>query len=169
MIEEALKLLESERDWWQPFPMGVFGTLRSGMGNNHRMHKGQVTKVRKAFMPHFIAHGLSISFKEGSSAPFEVFFYSPEEWKKMIPGVDSLEGFRPGSRYKYGYHRTLANLRLLPEDFEHDLFKYVNLGDFRDLEIPQEQWESFQWVPCWVYSSMSQNEKAQKCGTIIWE
>lgn len=162
--------------WYMPFPMGVFGTLRANQYNNHRMHKGDVELHCKAFMPHFIARGLSISYHHGSSAPFEVFFYEPDQWSKMIPGVDALEGFRPDDNNdtwgnRYGYYRTLAWLHLLPEDFQHILFQPKRLGDLpqvRDIGIPQDKWEDYDRVPCWVYSSRHQNEAANESGTIIW-
>lgn len=155
--------------WHLPFPMGVFGTLRTGQWNNHRMHVGEVADTYKAFMPHFIARGLGISFNRDSSAPFEIFCYSPQQWKKMIGGVDLLEGFNPRRQpSEYGYYRTLAWLHVLPEDFEHRLFRKVRLDATRDLRIPPAEWGKYERVPCWIYSSLHENKLAAETGTIIW-
>lgn len=168
LLEKAQGIIPSDR-WMLPFPMGVFGTLRSKQCNNRRMHRGNVISQHKAFMPHFIAKGLSISFSKGSSAPFEVFFYDNDEWQKMIPGVDSLESFSP--KYAedkiYGYYRTLAWLRLLPEDFDHKMFS-IDLWGTRDLKMPEAEWNNYEAVPCWVYSSVTQNKAAKDHGVIIW-
>ena len=179
LIVEACRLLETSRDlqksqrWYLPFPMGVFGTLREGQWNNGRMHNGKVEVHKMAFMPHFVAHGLSISFRKNSSAPFEIFFYRPEEWEKIIGSVDSLEGFSPrrALTHKYGYYRTLAWLNMLPNDFKHYLFSKSNnlLDGERDLKIPIKEWDKYERVPCWVYSSVFQNEKSTQFDTIIWE
>lgn len=158
-----------------PFPMGVFGTLREGKGNNHRMYNGKPCLHKRAFLPHFVAHGLSISFRKDSTAAFEVFFYAPNEWKKMIPGVDSLESFSPSQfkedfkcEWAWGYHRTLAWLHLLPDDYDHPIY-HKELGGHRDLQIPVDQWNNFEKIPCWVYSSLNQNEIAKsESECIIW-
>lgn len=180
LIQEATQLLTNSHDlapekrWYLPFPMGVFGTLRDKQCNNGLMHKGKVALQRKAFMPHFLASGLSISFSKGCTAPFDVFFYDKDQWDAMIPRVDRLESFSPpnnsmGSQSWWGYYyRTLAYLHLLPEDFEHKLFTDVNLGRDRDLRIKEEDWQKYERIPCWVYSSKRQNEAAQHSGTIIW-
>lgn len=162
------------------FPMGVFGTLREGHGNNRLMHRAEIALHCKAFMPHFLAHGLSISFHKNCTAPFEVFFYRPEEWRKMIPSVDSLEGFSPkyAAEKGWGYHRTLAWIHLLPADYTHELFPdpdshkgWYSLGAERDLRIPQEEWAKYERVPCWVYSNRTSNERAReaKVDTVIWD
>jgi gamma-glutamylcyclotransferase (GGCT)/AIG2-like uncharacterized protein YtfP len=169
---DAVKLLQNspERDFDLPFPMGVFGTLRKGCGNDYLMRRGEVSLHRKAFMPHFLARGLSISFNNGSSAPFEIYCYTQDNWNKMIKGVDALEGFSPNriEYHSYGYFRTLAWLHLLPEDFSHKLYEGKWLGDSRDLKIPQEQWSQYDRVPCWVYSNKRGNEMANKVDTVIW-
>jgi hypothetical protein len=170
-------------DW--PFPMGVFGTLRSHQGNNPLMHRGKVAKVRAAFLPHFYAHGLSIGFAENSSAPFEMFFYEPEEWVKMIGRVDSLESFDPTyhheGKYEGGYYRTLAWLRLaagteamLNEAQMRKWFptsERAGLYEYRDIEVDPDTWETFDKVPCWIYSSIRQNRetcKKVKDSPVIW-
>lgn len=181
-LKEANQLLEKFETtavadrWHMPFPMGVFGTLRERHWNNRLMHRSEIGAHFKAFMPHFIAKGLTISFSEGASAPFEIFCYKSSDWKKMIPSVDSLEGFRSGDfcaedAFKlksYGYFRTLAWLHVLPDDFSHKLFEESYLSGSRNLEIPQNTWENYPKVPCWVYSSVTQNEAAKGCGTVIW-
>lgn len=159
---------DSNRYNWQ-FPMGVFGTLREKCGNNPLMHRnGKPYKVIRAFLPHFNAEGLSIRFEENSSAPFEVFCYEPDEWDKMIGRVDSLESFSPEmytpNRDKsYGYYfRTLAALRILPDDFTHKLFpdKAPSLYEYRNLKIPPAEFNNFQPIAAWVYSSLKHNTSA---------
>lgn len=171
LLADSLDFGANER-WQLPFPMGVFGTLRSGRGNNPLMHRGKVSEHHKAFMPHFYANGLTINFKRDCSAPFEIFCYEPEEWDKMIPSVDRLEGFHPdyAKEYDYGYYRTLAWLHVLPDDFSHKLFERADIFGFRDLAIPLEEWNKFERVPCWVYSNRQANEATKEAGvdTVIW-
>ena len=109
-----------------------------------------------------------------------MFTYTPENWAKMIPGVDRLEGFSPrrllessGDRwYKHGYFRTLAWLRMLPADYESPFYdgrSHWSDGP-RDLQIPEEKWEDYPKVPCWVYSSLHENELNWKLSDtpLIW-
>ena len=42
------------------------------------------------------------------------------------------------------------------------------LCEERDLGIPQKEWDNYEKMPCWVYSGRSQNEYAEKSGTVIW-
>ena len=170
-FEERVKaFLKSEDtvkrfDW--PFPMGVFGTLRENQGNNRLMHRATVEQHRLAFLPHFYARGLSISTSENSCAPFEVFYYTPEEWEKMIDPVDSLESFSPSYAHgtdKGGYYRTLAWLKLLPEGYTDKWFpskERANLwGEIeRDMRIPPKDWNNYESVPCWIYSNMASNRR----------
>lgn len=179
-ITEACSLLEKSKDlprtdrWNVPFPMGVFGTLRKGHWNARRMEAGKIETHSKAFMPHFIAHGLSISFEKEASAPFEIYTYTPDEWAKMIPGVDNLEGFSPAyadEHRHYGYFRTLAWLHVLPDDFRHPLFDSTSgLSSRRDLRIKPDEWNQYPRVPCWVYSGIRANDAARLAGvdTVIW-
>lgn len=166
LAEAALKSPDDAgRFNWQ-FPMGVFGTLRENCGNNHRMHaNGKPYKILRAFLPHFNAKGLGISFEKNSSAPFEVFLYEPDQWDKMIPSVDRLESFSPKmyspetmKRHTY-YFRTLAVLRLLPDEFEHELFpkERPDLWDYRNLKIPPAEFNNFKPIPCWIYSNLQNN------------
>lgn len=146
------------------FPMGVFGTLRERQGNNRRMHIGKVSDHRVGFLPHFYAEGLSVRFDKNSCAPFEVFYYEPEQWKKMIPGVDSLEGFSPGyyRNYDYGYFRTLVWINLLPKDTVNEWFpesKAAELWHRRDMKIDPKTWNDYEKVPAWVYSNVSSNRQ----------
>jgi gamma-glutamylcyclotransferase (GGCT)/AIG2-like uncharacterized protein YtfP len=156
---------EVERFNW-PFPVAVFGTLRNGCGNNPRMHGGRVADHRRAFLPHYSAKGLMVSFDENASAPFEVFYYEPDEWNKMIPGVDRLESFYPAANFDNTngsyYYRTLMGLRLLPADFSHRLFPSdrPNLGEYRSLGIDPATWDTFEMVPAWVYSRIDDNNRA---------
>lgn len=161
---------DASRYNWQ-FPMGVFGTLRERCSNNRLMHRnGEPYKIIRAFLPHFHARGLGIRFEQGASAPFEVFFYEPDTWDSMIPSVDRLESFSPeiytevkAKKASYGYYfRTLVTLRLLPDDFNHKLFpkkEHVDLGEYRNLEIPPADFNKFQPVPAWVYSGLDSNRK----------
>lgn len=196
---EQFATKETSLDKWSiPFSMGVFGTLRLNWGNTYLMgvQEGlsaeQKVKARrswrydenlsycykqhhKAFLPHFYASGLSISCKEGCSAVFEIFTYDAENWKKMIENVDHLESFNPRSRktYEHGYFRTLVNLRVLPADFESDFYKedfYHHRSDTRSFDIPQEKWNDYETMPCWVYSSIAQNKACEKLkdSPIIW-
>lgn len=177
---ENFKNLNNAERWKVPFPMGVFGTLREGQGNNHRMYRGKIARHQKAFLPNFIARSLSILFNKDSVAPFEVFFYpNQKEWNKMIPSVDSLEGFSPEyhdgdfidenteADARMGYHRTLVWLHLLPEDYDHPIY-HQDLWGRRDLKIPSEEWNQYEKIPCWVYSSISQNVLAKTTQTLIW-
>jgi hypothetical protein len=164
-----------EKDFNLPFPMGVFGTLRENCGNHYLMKQVPYSAKKKAFMPNWYAQGLSIGFSKECCAPFEIYFYTPENWKKMIGRVDTLESFSPqrADSKTHGYFRTLANLHVLPDDFEHPLFNNFNTNEstqlygVRDLKIPKETWNDFEKVPCWVYASQSQN-KACNGYPIIW-
>lgn len=173
--------------WTVPFPMGVFGTLRQGWGNHWLMGRkksklvlpGEPTHCYeahyKAFMPHFVAQGLSIHYSPGSSAVFEVFAYDPENWQKMIPRVDRLEGFLPEDAHNkrsWGYHRTLTWMQILPADFTHDQFDTANRwGGKRDLQIPVAEWKNYPKIPCWVYSSVAENvlSAEAKKSPVIWD
>lgn len=146
-------------DW--PFPMGVFGTLREGHGNNRLMHRADISKYRLAFLPHFYASGLSVGHRKNSTAPFEVFYYKPEEFVKMIQRVDGLESFSPqhchGSGNNGYYYRTLVWLHLLPEGYVDRWFpqgRSPDLWEDRNMEIPPKNWATYEKVPCWVYSNM---------------
>ena len=165
--DRAEAFLVSEDNWerynW-PFPMGVFGTLRVNQGNNPLMHRNGTPKGhKKAFLPHFFAHGLSIRFHDNASAPFDIFYYEPDQWAKMISSVDGLESFSP--RYyddqSYGYYRTLVTLRLLPDDYEDKFFpknsKCEIYGE-RDMKIDSKTFDKYDSQPAWVYSSIKSNE-----------
>ena len=160
-----------------PFPMAVFGTLRKGQGNNRLMHGGKVEKHRLAFLPHFYAQSLSVGHKTNSTAPFEVFYYTPQEWKEMIFNVDCLESFDPASAFGNTnggyYYRTLAWLRLLPEGYHDEWFplnERADLWGYRDMDIDPALWNEFGRVPCWIYSNMRANKPASQEANspIIW-
>lgn len=189
MLDEANKLFESfekatvDQRWHMPFPMGVFGTLRKNCGNDRLMYSNAPYQSHhRAFLPHFYAQGLGIYCQKDCSGVFEVYTYKPEDWAKMIPRVDGLEGFRPGEpKYEYGYWRTLVYLHILPDDFGDD--QYFNLteksdrnswrrfDDKRTFNIKPEEWSKYPRVPCWVYSSIRHNREARKIDghTIIWD
>ena len=177
-----LKFEKTKDEWFMPFPMGVFGTLRKGWGNDPLMHRGKVAAWTRAFLPHFTASGLTIHCTEGGSAPFEIYFYNKAEWDKMIPSVDRLEGFhpqylderRPGEWADYGYHRTLVWLSLLPEEFaEHPPYMGRGRGSWgeRNLEIGTATWKDYDRVPCWVYSNGKANREVKKLegNPLIWQ
>ena len=155
--------------WDFSFPMGVFGTLRQGWGNDYLMGHKEGTKPLprsrphtfaahyKAFLTDFVAVGLRIRHEPGASAPFEIYVYEESQWEEMITNVDMLEGFSPG-RHSGGYHRTLANLHILPAEFTHPLFEGRTTRDDRNLKIPMSQWNKYYSLPCWIYSSVSEND-----------
>jgi len=162
-------------DW--SFPMGVFGTLRKNHGNNHLMHRGTVEKHRLAFLPHFFAQNITIKHKTIACAPFEVFYYNPKEWMKMIDRVDKLESFDPRSNHggnNGGYYfRTLVWLHLLPEGYEDEWFPknvHTDLWGLRDMHIDPANWDKYTRVPAWVYSNMRATCAASKEPNtpIIW-
>ncbi len=185
--------------WNVPFPMGVFGTLRMNWGNTalmgmpkdtrkaedwgwddwgHRARDYEYESHHKAFLPHWNAQGLRIFHAPESSGVFEIFTYTPENWKKMIAGVDRLEGFRPhveederDYRWRgYGYFRTLVWLHLLPDNYDNRYFSSRSYDSPRDLKIPADKWQDYPKVPCWVYASIRENEASQKLpdSPIIW-
>ena len=172
LIEDFQKQKSLAR-WDVPFPMGVFGTLRMGWGNN-RLMRGY-SHMQRAFLPHFAPTGLHIDFVPGVAGMFEVYFYTPENWEKMIPSVDALEGFHPKENPKgWFYWRTLVNLRLLPEDFPEDQYGWreTSTSTRRVLDIPMEDWEKYPQTASWVYSSIEQNKICVKAkidhDPIIW-
>ena len=141
------------------FPIAVFGTLRqipSDQGNLNRMLTREPVGHRKAFIPHMLPSGIWVEFEEGASGIFEVFFYDKKDFAAVIKSVDALEGFSPD--HHYGYHRTLLNARLLPDDHSNKLFKRgIRNFDNRSLNIPKDEWEDFETVPAWAYSNIATN------------
>ena len=193
-LVESFKAADDLAKWEVPFPMGVFGTLRAGWGNHPLMgtkvgakpsklnktnrwyrpwSKAQYCQHFKAFMPHFTASGLTIHFSPDSSAVFEVYVYDPDNWKQMIPSVERLEGFSPGRESRgYGYHRTLTWLHLLPSNFSSPFFSESFGGrSDRDLQLPVADWKNYPKLPCWVYSSLEENQRSfeGKKSPIIWD
>lgn len=178
-IKRSVAMIEEKRGWDQPFPMGVFGTLRQNCGNNYLMHRAPILGYARAFLSHFMAHSLTVSYAPESTCPFEIFFYDADGWKTMIPSVDRLEGFHPPqekeyneSYYGYGYHRTLAWLHVLPKDYTHELFTNQTLGRERNLRIKMADWKNYQKIPCWVYANMRSNkavaENKKESNPVIW-
>lgn len=171
-----------------PFPMGVFGTLRYGHGNSRLMHHAEIEARKPAFLPHFNARGLGICCEEDSSAPFEIYTYTPEEWVKMIYSVDCLEGFDPqndhGKTNGGYYFRTLAWLRQIESDKAPEAPKWDEvragrwfptegrplLGEYRNMKIHPEVWNKFEAIPCWIYSNIASNKDCAKLDNspIIW-
>lgn len=141
------------------FPIAVFGTLRQiprDQGNLHRMLTREPIDHKKAFIPHMLPSGIWVEFEEGASGLFEVFFYDKKDFPAVIQVVDRLESFTPDSHY--GYHRTLLNAHLLPDDYPEDLFNKGIRWDKRTLEIPENEWDSFETVPAWAYSNIETNK-----------
>src|SRR5436189_6451065 len=109
--QQARKLLAglattpAEQRWDLPFPMGVFGTLRAGCRNHRLMRRIRVLAERLAFLPNFIARDIGLIYRQGSCAPFEIYFYDSGEWDKMIRPLDRLEDFQPGRSESAGYQR----------------------------------------------------------------
>lgn len=168
-IETVRNLLNKPYDFGTPFPMAVFGTLREGEGNNRLMRmNGTPSGIARAFLPNFVAVGISLQGQPGASAPFEIFHYEPEEWNKMISRVDGLEGFSFNGRHVADtwYLRTLAMLRILP-DGDTTPFPTLRQATRRNLGIPQDQWENYQEIPCWIYSNPQANETSGAY-PVIW-
>lgn len=175
--KEFLSLSEHEfvEKYDIPFPLAVFGTLRScpmRQSNAQRMFVREPLLHCKAFLPHFSPSGIWLDFHKGTTGVFEVYFYTPEDWSVVIKSVDALEGFTP--HHNYGYNRTLMNVHLLPDDYKSHWFENgirATSGP-RDLEIPQEEWESYPKVPCWLYSNRESNKECQKevaeTSPILW-
>ena len=167
--------------------MGVFGTLRKDWCNHHLMGRKVGTAVSaeyqyerhyKAFLPHFVATGLSLHHSRNASAPCEAYVYDAANWNKMIVPVDRLEGFIPTFHMDQHswYHRTLVWLHVLPANFAHPLFDDVkDYGKDRDLKIPPSEWDKYAKLPCWVYLSTKENEMSKRIvesqyeSPIIWD
>lgn len=167
-IENARNLINKPYDFGTPFPMAVFGTLREGEGNNGLMrNSGIPSNTVRAFLPNFIAVSIRLEGQPGSSAPFEIFHYDPEEWNKMIYRVDRLEGFSFSGRQvdDTWYLRTLAMLRIVPDN---DPISFPTLRQTRrNLGIPQDQWGKYEEIPCWIYSNPQANERSGDY-PVIW-
>lgn len=147
-----------------PFPIGVFGTLRrlpDNQGNANRMFTREPVVHKKAFLPHFASSGIWLNFKEGASGVLELYYYTPQDFPAVIERVDALEGFSPD--HSYGYWRTLVEVRVLPDDYEHELFETGIRVDDRDLRIPEEEWINYPTSPAWVYSNAKSNHACQIC------
>lgn len=159
--------------WDVPFPMAVFGTLRANQGNHPLMglpvgqeSQGEVRnawgrplsdarygRVMKAVLPNFAADGIHLVAWPGKCVFFEVYVYDTENFTKVLPRIDGLEGFRPGDADRSWYFRTLVNLRVLPDDFPTP----ERLGAVLDLPADVE---SLAIVPAWIYSSKQENERS---------
>lgn len=168
--QQFLKSENNEDRYDIQFPLAVFGTLRLGCGNDQRylLNPNKPSFHCRAFLSHFLATGLWLEAEIDASAPVEIFYHEPQYWKDLIARVDRLEGFHKTSS-RGGYIRTLANIHILPEDYENDVFS-LNLHHPRNLKIPKEEWNNYQTIPCWVYSNYVANRtlKAVEDSPIIW-
>jgi len=181
-ISENMELFNSADNFSDkhdvPFALGVFGTLRiipNNQGNARLMvgAKGRQIeyKHQRAFVPHVLPSGIWVDLSVGASGIFEIFSYSPEDFADIIVGVDMLEGFNPKSSSRWGgYHRTLVNAKLLPDDYPNDLFEKGIRFDNRDLGISQEEWSNYEEVPAWIYSNATLNRQLEELenSPLIW-
>lgn len=182
LLNDFLESNDDNEKWQMPFPMGVFGTLRRRRGNDYLMGqlegseyshaRRDVSHIRwsKAFLPHFYPSGLTLYHKQNATGPFEIYFFDPKNWNKMIPSVESLEGFRPCSKEHYGYHRTLVMLNVLPDNFKHPQRDSSTRWNSHELEIPKDDWSKYPTVPAWVYSNCNANNSSLQSDdtSIIW-
>lgn len=172
-FDDFLALKDYHDQYNTYFPLAVFGTLRKiprDQGNyKNFMLTREPIKHKKAFIPHILPSGIWVNFEEGASGLFEVFFYNEEDYPYVIERVDSLEGFRPDSHY-IGYHRTLLEARLLPDDYPETLFNRGIWWDNRTLEIPEKEWNKFESVPTWAYSNNATNLALEKVDNspLLW-
>ena len=141
------------------FPIAVFGTLRcipKDQGNSSLMFVKKPLSHKKCFIPHFLPNGMWLDFKKDACGIAEIFFYEAHDWPYVLSKIDHLEGFSKGKN-KYGYRRTLMNVRMTPDDFADDLYaKGISMKD-RDLSIPRKEWH-FPSVAAWVYSNSLAND-----------
>jgi gamma-glutamylcyclotransferase (GGCT)/AIG2-like uncharacterized protein YtfP len=181
-----LRAAESNLDRFNlPFPIAVFGTLRAKEGNHRRMLTRKPIASARAFLPHFAPVGLKLLHRQGAAGIFEIYFYDPADWPEVITEVDRLESFLPTNpdRIPYYYIRTLAELRIVPDDFCKDLFD-MSLHDWYDIDreqrvlyaanqyyLPETEW-NFPRVPAWIYSNHEANfacqQANQKDSPILW-
>lgn len=156
--------------WALPFPLAVYGTLRQGFCNYHLMQRSPYFHHCRAFLPHFYARGIELFCRENATCPFEIFCYEPAGWAHLLPPIEELEEFQPGVVQEPGYHRTLAWLYLLPDDYLHPAYQ-CDLPVERDLRLERAQWPRHTRVPCWVYSSLPQNRLAAALdeSPLIWD
>lgn len=140
------------------FPIAVFGTLRSipsDQGNSLLMFSRRPLAHKKCFIPHFLPNGIWLEFKKNSCGLAEIYFYDQKDWSFILEKIDKLEGFDQ-SKSKYGYHRTLMNIKLLPDDYADEMYDQGLRLKQRDLSIPREDW-NFPSVAAWVYSNVNAN------------
>jgi len=187
---EKFQLSKDNADRYDyPFPMAVFGTLReypNSQGNSRKMYAyGDVTPVAHltGFLPHTKPDGINLDFDKDYPGPFEIFFYTPDDWQKVIGPIDDLEGFEPKKRThgNWYYVRTLMAVRLLPEKeaWWHDTFAQEiwqsnnsSYGGRIKLSIDPERFGDFRTVPAWVYSNEECNDAIKALGQdspVLWE
>ena len=160
-----------------PFPVAVFGTLRKlpkPHWNTRCIETREPIGHEKSFLPHFSVNGIFLHSREGASCVMETYHHTPEDWAVMIKTVDRLESFSPTGGV-FGYHRTLVKMRMLPDDYQHDLFDQDIRVDDRSLEIPEDEWDQFPWIPAWTYSNEKSNleveaflKESKKESPILW-
>lgn len=137
------------------FPLAVYGTLRSipdDQGNSSLMNIRTPIRRYKCFIPHFVPNGIWLDFKKNACGIAELFFYDQKDWPFVLENIDRLEGFDIKNGSKYGYHRTLVNVKLIPDDYACDLYEKGISFDNRDLKIPRCEW-NFPSIAAWVYSN----------------
>jgi hypothetical protein len=150
------------------FPLAVFGTLRTlprDQGNAQIMFRREPKLHCKAFLPHFSRDGITLKFEEGASAMFEVFFYDPQDFKVIIAAADQLEGFRPDHRFHNHWYRTLAELRVVPDDYAVAMFDEGIEPSSAKLDIPENEWDNFKPCMAWIYSNIPSNKEAARLHT----
>lgn len=181
-VRALYKEFESSKDdvnrYDFPFPMAVFGTLRSlptCQGNSHRMYIGGVRPIQhsKAFLPHTRPQSIWLDFSKGDAGPFEVYFFTPDDWQKIIPGVDALESFAK-TRKDWGYLRTLMALRILPDKTYPAFETGIGRGRMMDkyLGISEKDFDEYEMIPAWVYSSRECNDLLNSLGErspVLWD
>lgn len=151
-------------------PFAVFGTLRKIPEDqgNARLIRGY-QKHQKGFLPNFIARGLTLYAVPYQSVPVEIFYYSPKQWEKTVKLLDHLESFDPNQEPRH-YVRTLANVRILPEDYIENVFEEGLMLQERSLNISYTKWHTFESIPAWIYSTKKSNSISKKYdqNPIIW-
>lgn len=161
----------------QRFPLGVFGTLRSRQCNAHLM--APAAGPWRAFLPNFVAIGIHLEYRPGSTAPFEVYDFPASSWLRDLAPIDDLEDFDPSARAGLAatgpYVRALAWLRLLPRDYRHPCFAAdVDIPlvggsrEPRDVGIPPRHWHQYPAIPCWIYANAPSLVSAANDGIFLW-
>lgn len=154
-------------DYSKPFPFAVFGTLKKGYCNHHLMNPNKILHSAKGFIPGYYASNLWLIAKPLATCPVEIYYYHPDNWNEIIDNIDLLESFvynkkNPKYYYHAGYERTLAEVRILPNDYK---LPGLNIK-VRDLGIDEKDWDKYETVPCWIYSNNTANKA--KPVSVLW-